>query len=176
MGLPFLIRNSRDSDIATITEIYAHAVLSCTATFELDPPDVAEMARRRQEILNSKYPYFVAEQDGKVLGYAYASYYRTRPAYRFSVENSVYVGTNHRGRGVGKHLMKKLIEQCEIDNYRLMIAVITGSDNNASIALHSSCGFKTTGVLPNVGWKFDQWLDTTFMVLPLGNGPDKPPA
>lgn len=162
------LRDSRDTDIDGISAIYQHAVGTGTASFELDPPSVTEMARRRDAVVGNGFPYLVAEYDGQIAGYAYASTYRARPGYRFTVENSVYVATTQQGRGIGKVLLTELVRRCEADHYRLIVAIIGDSDSKASIALHAACGFVDAGVLPGVGWKFGRWLDSVLMVRPLG--------
>lgn len=164
------IRPAKTADIPAITRIYAHAVEHGTASFELTPPDEAEMMRRMQTVLDGKFPYLVAEIDGAVGGYAYASLYRTRPAYRFTVEDSVYVARVFQRRGVGKALLIRLIEACTVLGYRQMIAVIGDSDQVASIGVHRACGFEDAGNLRNIGWKFGRWLDTPLMQLALGDG------
>ncbi|HEY1475326.1 MAG TPA: GNAT family N-acetyltransferase [Pseudolabrys sp.] len=169
------IRPARTSDIPAITSIYAHAVEHGTASFELKPPDEAEMARRMKTVLDETFPYFIAEIDGALAGYAYASLFRTRPAYRFTVEDSVYVAPEMQRRGVGKALLIKLIESCTALGYRQMIAVIGDSNQAASIAVHKACGFAPAGNLRNVGWKFGRWLDTPLMQLALGPGAISPP-
>ncbi|MGB7257752.1 MAG: N-acetyltransferase family protein [Pseudolabrys sp.] len=169
------IRPARISDIPAITRIYAHAVAHGTASFELEPPDEAEMARRMKALLDGKFPYFVAEIDSSVVGYAYASLYRTRPAYRFTVENSVYVAPEMHRRGIGKVLLEKLIEACTALGFRQMIAVIGDSDQAASIGVHKACGFEPAGNLRNIGWKFGRWLDTPLMQRALGPGASKLP-
>ena len=146
-----------------------------TASFELDPPDEAEMARRQRALLDAGYPYLVAEADGSVLGYAYAGPYRARPAYRFSVENSVYVAPQAHRRGTGRALLARLITESEARGYRLMIAVIGDSAQVASIALHRALGFKLVGAFEGVGYKFDRWLDTVLMQRALGPGTSAPP-
>jgi phosphinothricin acetyltransferase len=170
-----IIRPSRDSDIAQISAIYQHAVRTGTASFELDPPSIDEMARRREAIVSNGFPYLVAEFDRQVVGYAYAGTYRARPGYRFTIENSVYVATGQQGRGIGKALLSALVARCEADQYRLIVAVIGDSDNRASIALHTACGFTHAGVLPGVGWKHERWLDSVLMVRTLGPGQAAPP-
>ena len=164
------IRPARLSDIPAITLIYAHAVTTGTASFELEPPGEAEMTRRMQAVLEGKFPYLVAEAEGAVAGYAYASLYRTRPAYRFTVEDSVYVAPDSHRRGIGKALLVKIIEACTALGYRQMIAVIGDSDQAASIGVHKACGFSPAGNLRNIGWKFGRWLDTPLMQLTLGPG------
>jgi len=169
------IRPATLSDIPAITRIYAHAVAHGTASYELDPPDEAEMTRRMQALLDGKFPYFVAGIDGAVAGFAYASLYRTRPAYRFTVEDSVYVTPDIHRRGVGKALLIKLIEACTALGYRQMLAVIGDSNQAASIGVHRACGFTDAGNLRNIGWKFGRWLDTPLMQLTLGSGATTPP-
>ena len=170
-----LIRAATFADIPVITRIYAHAVRHGTASFELEPPDETEMSRRMKAVLDGKFPYFVAEIDGKVAGYAYASLYRTRPAYRFTVEDSVYVAPDTHRRGIGKVLLVKLIETCTALGFRQMIAVIGDSGQAASIGVHRACGFSDAGNLRNIGWKFGRWLDTPMMQLALGPGAKTPP-
>jgi L-amino acid N-acyltransferase YncA len=169
------IRPARLSDIPAITRIYAHAVENGTASFELTPPDDAEMTRRMQAVLDGKFPYIVAELDGAVVGYAYASFYRTRPAYRFTVENSVYVAPEIQRRGIGKALLITLIEACTALGFRQMIAVIGDANQAASIGVHKACGFEPAGNLRNIGFKFGRWLDTPLMQLSLGPGASSPP-
>lgn len=176
MTLALTIRPSRDEDIPAITALYRHHVLTGTASFEEIPPDEAEMARRRAEILGRGLPYLVAEAEGALAGYAYAGFYRARSAYRFTLENSVYVDAGQARRGVGRALMMPLIDACEAAGYRRMIAVIGGSDNHGSIGLHSACGFRPAGVLPASGFKFGRWIDSVLMERPLGDGSDSPPV
>jgi len=164
------IRTAKPSDIPAITRIYAHAVEHGTASFELTAPDEAEMARRMQSLLDDKFPYIVAEADGRLAGYAYASYFRPRPAYRFTVENSVYVAPDMHRRGIGKILLDRLIVECTTRGFRQMIAVIGDSDQAASIGVHRACGFVDAGNLRNVGFKFGRWLDTPLMQRELGDG------
>ena len=164
------IRPATFSDIPAITRIYAHAVKHGTASFELAPPDESEMRQRMQAVLGGQFPYLVAEVDGAVAGYAYASLYRTRPAYRFTVEDSVYVAPDMQRRGIGIALLKKLIEACTARGYRQMIAVIGDSDQAASIGMHKACGFAPAGYLKSIGYKFGRWLDTPLMQLSLGPG------
>jgi L-amino acid N-acyltransferase YncA len=164
------LRPATLADIPAITAIYAHAVRHGTASFELEPPTEAEMTRRMQAVLDGKFPYLAAEIDGKLAGYAYASLYRTRPAYRFTVENSVYVAADMHRRGIGKALLQRLIEECTTRGYRQMIAVIGDSDQAASIGVHKACGFEPAGNLKSIGWKFNKWLDTPLMQRALGDG------
>jgi len=164
------IRPAAPADIPTIARIYAHAVNHGTASFELTPPDEVEMARRMRELLAGNYPYLAAEADGAFLGYAYAALHRARPAYRFTVEDSVYVAPEAQGCGVGRILLTALIEAAGGLGYRQMIAVIGDSENTASVALHAALGFAHIGTLPHVGYKFGRWLDTVLMQRPLGFG------
>jgi L-amino acid N-acyltransferase YncA len=164
------IRATEAADIPTITRIYAHAVLHGTASFELEPPDETEMARRMRALLDGGYPYVVAEFDGAVAGYAYAGPYRTRPAYRFSVEDSVYVAPEAQRRGVGRALLIELIAEAERRGFRQMIAVIGDADQAPSIELHRSLGFRLIGTIEAVGFKFDRWLASVLMQRALGLG------
>ena len=170
------VRDSRDADVPALQRIYAHHVLNGVASFELEPPDVGTMASRRAEVLARGMPYLVAELDGVVAGYAYAGPYRARPAYRFTLENSVYIADEARGRGVGRALLAELLLRCERTPARQMVAVIGDSANLASIRLHASLGFVRTGLLPAVGWKFGRWVDSVLMQRPLGSGDGTPPA
>jgi phosphinothricin acetyltransferase len=175
-GSGIIIRASRESDLAAITAIYGHYVLHGVASFEDTPPELEELARRRREILTRGLPYFVAERSGQVLGYCYASSYRTRSAYRFTVEDSIYIGAANIGRGIGRALLSALIERCSELGYRQMVAVIGGSDQWPSIRLHEALGFARTGLLPAVGFKFGSWVDTVLMQRALGLGATTPPA
>ncbi len=170
------IRPATNADIPAITRIYADAVAHGTASFELEPPDEAEMARRMQELTGGGFPYLAADIDGALAGYAYAGPYRARPAYRFTVENSVYVTPEAQGRGIGRALLKALIDAAERSGYRQMIAVIGDSGQTASVALHAALGFAHIGTFPNVGFKFGRWLDTVLMQRPLGAGSATPPS
>lgn len=169
------IRDSRADDIPAIAAIYGHWVTHGLASFEIQPPDAAEMARRRAAILDAGYPYLVAEWDGRLLGYAYASAYRPRPGYRFAVENSVYVAPGAGRAGIGRALLEALIARCTAQGFRLMVAVIGDSANAASIALHERAGFTQAGLLPAIGWKHGRWLDSVLMTRPLGPGATTPP-
>jgi L-amino acid N-acyltransferase YncA len=170
------IRDAAPEDIPAIARIYAHAVRHGTASFELEPPDEAEMLRRQRALLDGGFPYIVAEQDGAVMGYAYAALYRTRPAYRFTVENSIYVAPDAHRRGIGRLLLDALIVRCTDLGFRQMIAVIGDSTGQAaSIALHAAAGFRTVGTLDAVGHKHGRWLDSVYMQRPLGAGADAPP-
>jgi L-amino acid N-acyltransferase YncA len=156
--------------IPAIHAIYSHSVIHGTASWELTPPGEAELGRRMATVLEQGYPYFVAQLGGSVVGYTYASSYRTRPGYRYTVENSVYVANGLQGRGIGRALLGHLINACAERGFRQMIAVIGDSQNTASIALHRSLGFVQVGLLPNIGFKFGRWLDSVLMQRALGDG------
>lgn len=166
----FTIRPATPADIPVITRIYAHAVLHGTATFELEPPSEAEMLRRFEKLRAGSFPYVVAEVGGVVAGYAYAGAYRERPAYRFTVEDSIYIAPEMHRRGIGRALLRRLIADSEAAGFRQMIAVIGDSAQAASIAVHRSCGFRDAGVFEAVGFKFGRWLDTVQMQRALGEG------
>lgn len=166
--MSFIIRPARPEDFDAITPIYAEAVEHGTASFELTVPDLQEMQRRHKALVDQGYPYLVLEDENGVQGYAYAGPYRARPAYRWVVENSVYLDGSARGKGHGKALLVELINACEKLGFRQMIAVIGDSTNASSIAVHKSCGFVMTGTLTNMGWKHGKWLDTVLMQLALG--------
>jgi phosphinothricin acetyltransferase len=170
------IRPATEADLAAVTEIYAHAVLHGTATFELTPPDLAEMTRRFKTLTDGGYPYLAAALDGRVIGYAYAGPYRPRPAYRFTVENSVYLQPSIHRRGIGTQLLQRLIAEAQAHGYRQMIAVIGDSANAGSIGVHLRNGFAMIGTHPNVGFKFGRWLDTVMMQRALGEGAATQPA
>jgi L-amino acid N-acyltransferase YncA len=164
------IRPAIGADLAFVTEIYAEAVRHGTATFELVPPDLAEMTRRFQTLMDGGFPYFVAVLEGRVAGYAYAGEYRSRPAYRFTVENSIYLRPDIHRRGIGRQLLQRLIAECEARGYRQMIGVVGDSANAGSIGVHARCGFQMIGTHPNVGFKFGRWLDIVMMQRELGEG------
>ena len=171
------IRPATEADLPFVTEIYEHAVRYGTATFELIPPDLAGMTRRFRALMDGGFPYFVGVLDSRVVGYAYAGPYRPRPAYRFTVENSVYLQpAGSAGRGIGLLLMQRLIAECETRGYRQMIAVIGNSANAGSIGVHTRTGFQMIGTHPGVGFEFGRWLDTVMMQLPLGEGGNTLPA
>lgn len=175
-GSIVLLRPAEARDIAEITAIYRPEVLAGSATFELEPPDEAEMARRWGGILGNGFPYLVAELDGRVAGYAYANLYRTRPAYRFTVEDSIYVRADAQGRGIGRKLLEELIALCTAGGSRQMMGVIGDSINQkGSVRLHEALGFTIAGRLPSVGFKHGRWLDTLIMQRPLGPGDSAPP-
>jgi phosphinothricin acetyltransferase len=164
------IRPSRADDVPAITAIYAHAVLHSSATFEIDAPDTAEMARRRDEVLAKALPWLVAEAGGQVLGYAYAAPFRPRPAYRFSLEDSIYLHADARSRGIGRLLLAELLARCQQLGGRQMLAVIGDSANAASVGVHRALGFRDVGVLRSAGRKFDRWVDVVLMQRALGDG------
>ena len=165
-----LVRDARDDDMGAIQAIYAHHVLHGTASFEEEPPPLAEMQRRRADVLARGLPYLVAEIDGRVAGYSYATPYRARSAYRFSIENSVYVDHARHRSAIGRALLTELIARCERGDWRQMIAIIGDSAQAASIGLHASLGFRHIGTLQAVGLKFGRWLDTVLMQRALGQG------
>ncbi len=169
------IRPAQISDVPAIARIYAQAVREGTASFEIDPPDEAEMQRRYQALQAGKFPYLVAQCDGAVAGYAYAAPYRARPAYDWSVEDTVYVAPEWHRRGVGRALLAALIEEAEARAFRQMVAVIGDSANTASVELHRAAGFRLVGTLENIGFKFDRWLDSVLMQRALGAGASKAP-
>ena len=168
--MPPIIRPAQSADLPAITAIYAAAVRCGTASFELDPPDEAEMRRRYESLRAGNHPYLVAELEGAIVGYAYAGPYRARPAYRFAVENAVYVAPGSERRGFGRALLERLIIVAQENGFRQMIAVIGDSANTASIELHRAVGFRMVGTFDNVGFKFGRWLDTVLMQRPLGEG------
>jgi L-amino acid N-acyltransferase YncA len=165
-----VIRRAEIPDMPAVTAIYAHHVLHSTATFEVEPPTLEEMSRRRGEVIALGFPYLVAEESGDILGYAYVRPFHARAAFGNTVENAVYIRPDSVRRGLGKLLMQELIQICQAIGLRQMIAVIGGSDNIASIALHQFLGFRVAGQLKSVGFKHNQWLDTIYLQLPLGPG------
>jgi L-amino acid N-acyltransferase YncA len=175
-GRMIAISPASPADAAELAEIYAHHVLHGVASFETTPPDAAEMALRMAKVLGPGWPWLVArESDGTVLGYAYASQFRDRAAYRFTCEDSIYIRHDCRGRGIGKALLAALIEACEAFGFRQMIAVIGGA-GPASIALHAALGFTHAGTMQAIGRKHGRWLDTVYMQRALGAGDGAPPA
>jgi L-amino acid N-acyltransferase YncA len=168
------IRPSTDADIAAIAAIYAHHVRHGTGTFETEPPSPADMAARRADVLAKGLPYLVAEHDGAIAGFAYCNWFKPRPAYRFSAEDSIYLAPDHAGRGLGRHLLGTLVTQAEHAGVRKLIAVIGDSANAGSIGVHRALGFENVGVLKSCGWKFDRWLDVVLMEKVLGTGDSTP--
>ncbi|MEY4977547.1 MAG: hypothetical protein RIQ97_2742 [Pseudomonadota bacterium] len=171
-----LIRASRDEDVARIAEIYQHHVLHGTGTFEIDPPTADDMAKRRAEVLGRGLPWLVLEVDGQVMGFAYCNWFKPRPAYRFSAEDSIYLHHGLAGRGLGSALLAELCLRAERAGVRQLIAVIGDSGNAGSIGVHRRLGFAHTGVLHACGWKFDRWLDVVMMQKQLGAGASTPPT
>lgn len=170
----FFLRSCEETDMPAITAIYAQAVLHGSASFELEPPTLADMQARRCTLLAANYPYIVAEAAGEVAGYAYAGAWRARPAYGATVEDSIYVNPAFQGRGVGRALLDALIDECTARGFRQMIAVIGDSQNAGSVAVHRAAGFEMTGTLKSVGWKHGRWLDTVLMQRALGPGDTTP--
>jgi phosphinothricin acetyltransferase len=171
-----IIRPSRDDDLPTLAAIYANSVATETASWEYEAPSVEEFARRREDVLAKGFPYFTAELAGRVVGYSYASSYRARTGYRFVVEDSVYVLHAMKGHGIGKQLLKTLIDECARLGYRQMVAVIGDSANIGSIKLHAACGFHHVALFKGIGYKFDRWLDSVQMQRVLGEGDKTPPG
>ncbi len=165
---PVHIRDSRDADAPVFAGFYAESVRTGTASWEYEPPAIEEFGRRRAAVIAQGFPYLAAELEGRVVGYAYASTYRARIGYRYTVEDSVYVDPSMTGHGIGTALLTALIAACEARGFRQMIAVIGDSANAASINLHRRCGFETIGVFRNIGFKFDRWLDSVQMQRSLG--------
>jgi phosphinothricin acetyltransferase len=180
MSLPqsasLLLRPSTPDDLPAIQAIYAQAVENGTGTFETEAPTIEEMARRRDEVLSRGLPWLVAERGGVVLGYAYANYFRPRLAYRYCVEDSIYLAPAARGQGVGRLLLAELMARCEAAGARQMLAVIGDSQNAGSVGVHRCLGFEPIGTLQNVGWKFDRWLDVVMMQRPLGLAATQAPS
>jgi L-amino acid N-acyltransferase YncA len=168
------IRPSTEADIAAITAIYAHHVLHGTGTFETEPPSVADMTSRRADVLGKNLPYLVIEEAGTVMGFAYANWFKPRPAYRFSVEDSIYMHAGSGGKGLGKLLLTALLAQLELGGIRKAMAVIGDSANAGSIGVHASCGFTMVGTVKSCGWKFGQWRDIVMMEKTLGDGDSTP--
>ena len=169
------IRPAADSDVPTITAIYGHHVLHGTGTFETTPPDEKDMAARRADVLSKGLPYLVLENTSGVIGFAYCNWFKPRPAYRFSAEDSIYLAPEAAGKGYGTLLLAELMTQAERCGVRKLLAVIGDSQNKGSIGVHTRCGFSHVGVLKSCGWKFDQWLDVVMMERSLGQGDSTPP-
>lgn len=170
-----LIRPSQDEDLAAITRIYAHHVLHGTGTFETTPPTEGEMAGRRADVLGKGLPWLVIEVDGQVMGFAYGNWFKPRPAYRYSVEDSIYMAPESAGKGLGKLLLTELLAQCERAGVRKVMAVIGDSANAGSIGVHKALGFEQVGVVQSCGWKFGRWLDIVLMQKSIGLGDSTPP-
>lgn len=175
MSPALIIRPSTAADVPAMAAIYRHAVLHGTGTFETEAPDDAEIARRRDDVLGKGLPWLVAERDARVLGYAYANHFRPRRAYRFCLEDSIYLDPSAQGQGIGRVLLAELIAQCEARGARQMLAVIGDSENAGSIAVHRACGFEACGGFAAAGWKFERWLDVVLMQRSLGDGRNSPP-
>jgi L-amino acid N-acyltransferase YncA len=173
---PLAIRPSTAADLAAVTRIYTQAVAQGTGTFELEPPDEAEMSRRRDDVLAKGLPWLVAASGSEVLGFAYANHFRPRPAYRFCLEDSIYLDPAASGQGIGRLLLAELMTQCEARGARQMLAVIGDSANAGSIGVHRACGFEPAGLFKAAGWKFGRWLDVVLMQRSLGLGNSAPPA
>jgi len=169
-----LIRPSLQADLPAITAIYAYHVMHGKGSFELEPPDLDDMSRRRSDLLAKGLPHLVASRGAEVLGFAYAGAFRPRPAFRFMAEDSIYIHPDHTGQGMGRALLAELMRHCEALGIRQMLAVIGDSANAGSIGLHRSLGFEHTGILKASGWKHGQWLDTVFMQKALGAGDSSP--
>ena len=167
---PLLIRPAVAADLPAITAVYSWNVQNGTGTFELDAPDLNEMTRRHADLTGKGLPWLVAERAGAVLGYAYANHFRPRPAYRFCLEDSIYLAADVQGQGVGRLLLAELIARCEAAGTRQMLAVIGDSANAGSIGVHRTLGFEQVGLMKSVGWKFGQWRDVVIMQKSLGRG------
>lgn len=170
-----IIRNSLPDDIPAITAIYKHHVLHGTGTFEIDPPSCDDMANRRADVIGKGLPYLVAAEGSQILGFAYCNWFKPRPAYRFSAEDSIYLAPEAMGRGLGRSLLAELMQRAEAAGVRKLIAVIGDSANQGSIGVHQSVGFTHVGVLKSCGWKFDRWLDVVLMDKALGAGDSSAP-
>jgi phosphinothricin acetyltransferase len=164
------IRKSLATDLDAITAIYRHHVLHGTGTFEVDPPSLQDMATRRDDVLTKGLPYLVLEENAQVVGFAYCNWFKPRPAYRFSAEDSIYLAEESRGKGFGRLLLTELMAQAERAGVRKLIAVIGDSSNHGSISVHRSCGFNHVGTLSSCGWKFERWLDVVMMERAIGMG------
>jgi len=170
-----LIRPSRENDLTAITSIYSHHVLHGTGTFEIDPPTLADMTARRADVLSKGLPWLVATEGEAVLGFAYCNWFKPRPAYRFSAEDSIYLAPEAQGLGLGRALLAELVAQAERAGVRKLIAVIGDSANGGSIGVHRAIGFESVGVLKSSGWKFDRWLDVVLMDKSIGQGDSSKP-
>ncbi len=171
-----IIRPSLDADIPTITAIYAHHVLHSTGTFETEAPSEQDITHRRADVLGKGLPYLVAVDDGLVVGFAYGNWFKPRPAYRYSVEDSIYLAPNQHGKGLGRALLAELMARCETAGIRKMMAIVGDSKNKASVGLHLALGFEQIGKIDACGWKFGAWRDIVIMQKSLGLGDSQPPA
>ena len=171
-----LLRPSHDQDIQPITTIYAHHVLHGTGTFETEPPSVTDMTIRRSDVLNKGLPYLVAEQDGQVVGFAYGNWFKPRPAYRYSVEDSIYLASDRHRQGLGRALLAELLVRFEAVGIRKVMAIIGDSENAGSIGVHRAVGFTQVGVVASCGWKLGAWRDIVIMQKTLGAGDTIPPV
>jgi L-amino acid N-acyltransferase YncA len=170
-----LIRPSRDDDLPAITAIYAHHVLHGTGSFETEPPSVADMRLRRADVLSKGLPYLVAEQNGKIAGFAYCNWFKPRPAYRYSVEDSVYLAPDLQRQGLGRALLTELLTRCEAAGIRKVMAIVGDSANAGSVGVHLALGFTQVGIIESCGWKFGAWRDIVIMQKTLGAGDTQPP-
>ncbi len=170
------IEDSREQDLPDITLIYAHHVRHGTGTFEIEPPSLQEMSERRRDVLAKGLPYLVARKNGQVLGFAYCNWFKPRPAYRFSAEDSIYMAPEAQGQGMGRVLLEELALRAQAAGLRKLIAVIGDSGNAGSVGVHRAAGFTEVGVLRSCGWKFDRWLDIVLMEKTLGPGDNTPPV
>ena len=171
-----LIRPSTEQDVVAITAIYRDHVLHGTGTFEIEPPTAADMSARRADVLAKGLPYLVVEEGGEVLGFAYCNWFKPRPAFRFSAEDSIYMASNAHRQGLGRALLAELSARAERAGVRKLIAVIGDSANTASVGLHLALGFSQVGTIAACGWKFDRWLDIVLMEKPLGLAHTRPPS
>ena len=170
-----LIRTSHDKDIPSITAIYAHHVLHGTGTFETEAPSVTDMRTRRTDILSKNLPYLVAEQNGEIVGFAYGNWFKPRPAYRYSVEDSIYLAPDLHHQGLGRALLAELLTRCEAAGIRKVMAIVGDSANAGSIGVHRALGFTPVGTIEACGWKFGAWRDIVIMQKTLGPGRTEPP-
>jgi phosphinothricin acetyltransferase len=171
-----IIRPSQPNDMPAITAIYKHHVLHGTGTFEIDPPSLEDMTARREDVLSKGLPYLVLENENQVVGFAYCNWFKPRPAYRFSAEDSIYLAADTAGKGWGRMLLAELCQAAEKAGIRKLIAVIGDSGNAGSIGVHTSLGFQQVGIVSGCGWKFERWLDIVMMEKALGLGQAHPPA
>lgn len=169
-----LLRPARTADLPAMTDIYGWHVARSTGTFETEPPDLAEMTRRHADVLAKGLPWLVVERAGRVLGFAYANQFRPRPAYRYCLEDSIYLADDARGQGLGRLLLAELLARCEARGARQMLAVIGDAANHGSVGLHRALGFAPVGSFGGAGWKFDRWLDVVLMQKALGPGSAAP--